>query len=1055
MWRISPLLVGESTGDIHEPSSIRGAVIASTCRLGGCLLKATTRGLFSRSTRDADADEKTLCGNDDQTTLPIRDREKKDLPDDETDESISLTLHPLPDMGGVIVSVHPPKGKRRTPCDVVLVIDVSGSMSTKAPSPETAAGETEVNGLTVLDLTKHAARAIVETLNDDDRLGIVTFSDEIKIVQRLKPMTKWNKTAAWNNIKNIHADGLTNIWQGILQGRSLFEDEPRPGSVPALMLLTDGAPNVGCPPQGYVPQLRMYDLPAPIHTFGFGSQIGSSLLQSIAEVASGNFAYISDPSMLATVFIHAIANLQSTFAMSATLAIEGSHGLQLAETMGNYITKENTVDQPELPKDKLIIPLGGLQYGQSRDIFLKYGPFEQGDEKPIIKAELQCRPLIDTVGSCLKSCSVLDSPNMQPEEIGFHRNRATVCEYLSSLAPFSKTSERTRANLGAVELQRCSLQNKIVAIRAMVLDDDANIGLLEDLEGQILLAHSKNYFGGWGFHYLMSMYNAHFKQVRNSFKDPGPQTYGKDSPVFLEAIKELSLLFDTLPAPTPFVTVRDSTGRSRRVNMVMSSYNRSSNPCFAAECTVKLADGTKAEVRSLKKDTALWTPKGARKLVGILETAVVEEPMSTIGDLVITPWHPVSVDGKWSFPGQIAESTTQYTGKIYSLLLEQDGDSDAHAVEVGGKLAVTLGHGITGAAGDDVRAHDFFGDYEKVLEGLQTLPVQEGVHASGGLQRVEETGLVSGILWRSPLSELHPIHDSWAKTDSAPYNRTEKKLQKPEDRHVDATTLMHIGLAYVDDAPAANGVAFRNKDINKSYNGHLPRVLLLSETNITMHLFKILGTALLFSAATYAERIPVWSVVITTPEQPTCHPDSSGFFKTGGADMTVFASFSPKSACYNLADLFSPSGLAPLQKCYPGNTTCDFQIQDHSVYNDTATYSRVGFYIGVSPGTEDNKTLPSALTFRTFDGADCASDAGDQWHQWRCDDFKGSCETLPYNVQSFSISPTPEENKTGCFLASERGENKVPSEGEGAGVRAGPGSAVVALAAAVGVALLM
>ena len=186
-----------------------------------------------------------MCEDDEQTTLPIRKREKSDPLEDETEDSVSLTLHPLPEMEGVIVSIHPPKGKSRTPCDIVLVIDVSGSMATKAPSPQTAEGETEVNGLTVLDLTKHAARAIVETLDDNDRLGIVTFSDEVKIIQRLKPMTKSNKTAAWNNIKNINADGLTNLWQGILQGRSLFDDEQRPGSVPALMLLTDGAPNVG------------------------------------------------------------------------------------------------------------------------------------------------------------------------------------------------------------------------------------------------------------------------------------------------------------------------------------------------------------------------------------------------------------------------------------------------------------------------------------------------------------------------------------------------------------------------------------------------------------------------------------------------------------------------------------------------------------------------------------------------------------------------------------------------------------------------------------------
>lgn len=436
--------------------------------------------------------------------------------------------------------------------------------------------------------------------------------------------------------------------------------------------------------------------------------------------------------------------------MSATLAIEASEGLQLAEAMGDYIRKESTEDQAQSSKNKLFIPLGGLQYGQSRDIFLKYDQFKEGDEKPLIKAELQCRPLNKTSGSCLTSCSVLDSPNMQPEEIGFHRNRAAVCEFISSLAPISKTHERTKANTGDVELKRCKLQNMIVSIRAMVLDDDANIGLLEDLEGQILLALSNNYFRGWGFHYLLSMYNAHFKQVRNSFKDPGPQSYGKDSPLFLEATTKLSLLFDTLPSPTPVVTVRDSTGRSRKVSMHMSSYNRSSNPCFSADSTVTLADGTTAEIRTLRKDVELWTPKGPRKVVGILETAVIEEAMCKIGNLLITPWHPVSLDGKWSFPGQVVHTATQYSGNIYSLLLERDGNSEAHAVEVSGKLAVTLGHGITRGAGDDsdVRAHDFFGDYEKVLEALQALPVKNGVYSSAGVERDEGTGFVSGFVAR-------------------------------------------------------------------------------------------------------------------------------------------------------------------------------------------------------------------------------------------------------------------------------------------------------------------
>ena len=54
--------------------------------------------------------------------------------------------------------------------------DVSGSMTADAPVPTKPGEEVERTGLSVLDLPKHAARTIVETLNENDRLAIVTFA---------------------------------------------------------------------------------------------------------------------------------------------------------------------------------------------------------------------------------------------------------------------------------------------------------------------------------------------------------------------------------------------------------------------------------------------------------------------------------------------------------------------------------------------------------------------------------------------------------------------------------------------------------------------------------------------------------------------------------------------------------------------------------------------------------------------------------------------------------------------------------------------------------------
>lgn len=64
---------------------------------------------------------------------------------------------------------------------------------------------------------------------------------------------------------------------------------------------------------------------------------------------------------------------------------------------------------------------------------------------------------------------------------------------------------------------------------------------------------------------------------------------------------------------------------------------------------------------------------------------------------------------------------------------------------------------------------------------------------------------------------------------------------------------------------------------------------------------------------------------------------------------------------------------------------------------------------------------------------------------------------MSYSVRSFSISATPEANKTGCYVASERAKTEAPSDGneEGMATRPVPGTAVIALAVTIGVVVLV
>ncbi|KAH8761675.1 hypothetical protein F5883DRAFT_647149 [Diaporthe sp. PMI_573] len=191
----------------------------------------------------------------------------------------------------------------------------------------------------------------MSTMTEEDRLAIVTFSNGSKVLQSLTEMTDANKETAKAKIEAMGLERCTNLWQGLRDGIKIFKNEANTGRVPALKAMGAIVPSV--------------------HTFGFGYTLRSGLLKSIAEFGAGNYAFIPDAGMIGTVFVHAVANLQSTFANTSTLKLTYPNTVTLQPTMGISVGQEYPAQAPG-GNFELNIPLGSLQYGQSRDIYLRW-----------------------------------------------------------------------------------------------------------------------------------------------------------------------------------------------------------------------------------------------------------------------------------------------------------------------------------------------------------------------------------------------------------------------------------------------------------------------------------------------------------------------------------------------------------------------------------------------------------------------------------------------------------------------------------------------------------
>ncbi|KAL6875263.1 hint domain-containing protein [Trichoderma novae-zelandiae] len=677
---------------------------------------------------------------------------------------VDLQLHHMASKDALLVKIQPPKEPSKpvshVACDIVLVIDVSGSMGAAAPVPGEGGEET---GLSVLDLTKHAAFTIIETMDERDRLGIVTFETESRVVQWLEPMTDSNKEQARKRVKALKPLKSTNLWHGMLDAIKLFTKEQRRSRrVPAMMVLTDGEPNHMCPPQGYIPKLRcMPPLPATIHTFGFGYTLRSGLLKSIAEFSGGNYAFIPDAGMIGTVFVHAVANLQSTFATKASLRLRYAAELEVEQTTGDAVDKQAPVDIGG-GQMQLTMSLGNIQYGQSRDLWLRFrGAVQekQVSDSLVLEAILTFqeaeRSSSASVSARLGASGTPDAEALSAAEAAYHESRALVLSFISTLFPLAPDGEYRALQLAKHETKELQeLSQLIKTLPSGAFTDDLNASLVEDLsgeqpKGQISLALSKpRFFAKWGRHFLPSYANALSRQICNSFKDSAPLQFGSQSPLFIACRDRLDAAFDSIPAPEPsrVVVHRRSSRFPPHDVSSMASYRDSAGVCFAGSTAVELASGRITEIRKLKRGSRVRTPLGPSKVALVLKTKVVSETLCRLGSLLVTPWHPLSTDGQnWEFPADMSDNTVLFTGCIYSVLLQPDSRSDAHAIRVGDAWGVTLGHGIT--RGTDARAHEFFGDYARVRSGLMKLERagRRGVVKGRGIEREATTGLVRGF----------------------------------------------------------------------------------------------------------------------------------------------------------------------------------------------------------------------------------------------------------------------------------------------------------------------
>ena len=186
-------------------------------------------------------------------------------------------------------------------------------------------------------------------------------------------VTEEQKLLALHTIDHLQVRGRTNIASAVSLAAQVANGVKNPNKVRSVFLLTDGVANVGYTDAKDLIELtkifvesdhKQNTPPISLHTFGYGKQPDSQLLQKMANASSGGSFYsVKDNSQVASAIGDAIGGILSVVAHNVTLTISVPVDIDLIDV---YHDKKNLIS------DKVVqVNLGDIYAEETRDVLFE------------------------------------------------------------------------------------------------------------------------------------------------------------------------------------------------------------------------------------------------------------------------------------------------------------------------------------------------------------------------------------------------------------------------------------------------------------------------------------------------------------------------------------------------------------------------------------------------------------------------------------------------------------------------------------------------------------
>ncbi|HEU0037499.1 MAG TPA: VWA domain-containing protein [Kofleriaceae bacterium] len=215
----------------------------------------------------------------------------------------------------------------RLPMKLVVVVDHSGSMAEDGR----------------LDKVKGGLHTLIDNLQAEDRLAIVSFDDVVTLDAPFSSTSTLDRAQLHAIVDTLQPRGGTNIFDGLEAGFEQLGTTLESEKQNRVIFLSDGLATVGNTSRSAITEMATSYISRGVGltTIGVGNEFDVDLMRGLAERGAGNFYFVEDATAANEVFTEELDYFMQPLALDLRIEATASTGWNFGEVIGTRLWSSN------------------------------------------------------------------------------------------------------------------------------------------------------------------------------------------------------------------------------------------------------------------------------------------------------------------------------------------------------------------------------------------------------------------------------------------------------------------------------------------------------------------------------------------------------------------------------------------------------------------------------------------------------------------------------------------------------------------------------------------